>query len=317
LNSHSVSAAARRASPWRALLLAAVFAAARPAIGQDFGDTPYVQTPQNVVDKMLEIAKVGPRDFVIDLGSGDGRMIITAAKKLGARGFGVDHDRRLVEVANRNAAAAGVADRAVFYERDLYKTDIRRATVVTIYLLPEVNIMVRPKLLSTLRPGTRIVSHDYDMGDWKPELALEMDAPGKTVGRDMKSKVFYWIVPATVAGTWRWQLTRGGATRDFDAAVEQMFQTFEGNVVSEGRSGRIEGGRLSADRISFATAIDEGGGATRYEFSGRVAGDRIKGEVRITRGGEATQAQWSAKRVEKRQPRHMLLPPPREFDVLK
>jgi hypothetical protein len=295
----------------------AAWVAAVPASAQDFGDTPYVQTPQNVVDKMLEVAKVGPKDFVIDLGSGDGRMIITAAKRYGARGFGVDHDRRLVAIANRNAAQAGVADRAVFYERDLHKTDVRRATVMTIYLLPEVNLMIRPKLLSTLRPGTRIVSHDYDMGDWTPELSLVMDAPGKTVGRDMKSKVFYWVVPATVSGTWRWQLKTPGRAQDFDMAAEQMFQKFDGTVTSEGRSGKIEGGSLAGDRVSFATAIDEGGGPTRYAFSGRVAGDRIKGELRITRNGETASVPWAARRLEKREPRHMSLPPPTEFDLMK
>ena len=311
---HNVPITARRAPLRRTALILAALAAATPAIAEDFGDTPYVQTPQNVVDKMLEIAKVGPRDFVIDLGSGDGRMIITAAKKHGARGFGVDLDRRLVVLANRNAAKAGVADRAVFYERDLYKTDIRRATVMTIYLLPEVNLMVRPKLLSSLRPGTRIVSHDYDMGEWTPELSLVMDAPGKTVGRDMKSKVFYWVVPATVSGTWRWQVTTAGRTQDFDLAAEQMFQNFDGAVVSEGRSGKIEGGKLAGDRIMLATTIDDGGGATRYEFSGRVAGDRIKGEIRMVRNGETSKTPWVARRVEKRQPRHMSLPPPTPFD---
>jgi hypothetical protein len=311
---HNVSITARCAPLWRAALILAALAAAAPAIAEDFGDTPYVQTPQNVVDKMLEIAKVGPRDFVIDLGSGDGRMIITAAKKRGARGFGVDLDRRLVALANRNAAKAGVADRAVFYERDLYKTDIRRATVMTIYLLPEVNLMVRPKLLSSLRPGTRIVSHDYDMGEWTPEQSLVMDAPGKTVGRDMKSKVFYWVVPATVSGTWRWQVTTAGRTQDFDLAAEQMFQNFDGTVVSEGRGGKIEGGKLAGDRITLATTIDDGGGATRYQFSGRVAGDRIKGEIRMVRNGETSKTPWVARRVEKRQPRHMSLPPPTPFD---
>ncbi|HSQ04021.1 MAG TPA: class I SAM-dependent methyltransferase, partial [Burkholderiales bacterium] len=127
-----------------------------PAYGQDYGDTPYVQTPQAVVDKMLEIAKVHRDDFVIDLGSGDGRMVITAAKKYGARGFGVDLDKRLVTLSNRRAAQAGVAARAKFYAQDLYETDLSPATVVTIYLLPEVNLMVRPKLLATLKPGTRI-----------------------------------------------------------------------------------------------------------------------------------------------------------------
>ena len=282
-------------------------------LAQDYGDTPYVQTPQNVVDKMLEIAKVGPRDFVIDLGSGDGRMIITAAKKYGARGFGVDHDRRLVALANRNAARAGVAERAAFYERDLYKTDIRRATVMTIYLLPEVNLMVRPKLLASLKPGTRIVSHDYDMGEWVPELSLVMDAPGKTVGRDMKSRVFYWVVPATVAGKWRWR-TGGEQPQEFELAAEQMFQKFDGTVASGGHSGKIENGSLAGDRVSFAATLESGGVATRYEFSGRIANDRIKGEMRATRNGETRPAPWSAMRAEKREPRHFSLPPPSPSD---
>jgi hypothetical protein len=304
---------ARCAPIWRVAALPLMLAVGS-ALAQDFGDTPYVQTPQNVVEKMLEIAKVGPRDFVIDLGSGDGRMVITAAKKYGARGFGVDLDRRLVALANRNAAKAGVADRAVFYERDLYRTDIRRATVMTIYLLPEVNLMVRPKLLSTLRPGTRIVSHDYDMGEWAPELSLVMDAPGKTVGRDMKSKVFYWIVPATVAGRWRWQTDAAGKGDSFELTVEQMFQKFEGTVSSGGRSGKVEGGMLAGERISFATTLEEGGVSTRYEFAGRVAKDRIKGEMRAVRNGETRAAPWSATQVEKREPRHMSLPPPSPLD---
>ncbi len=140
--------------------LGAAWLAAAPASAQDYGDTPYVQTPLNVVERMLEVAKVGPKDFVIDLGSGDGRMVITAAKKHGARGFGVDLDRRLVALSNRLAVKTGVADRAVFYERDIYQTDLSPATVVTIYLLPEVNLMMRPRLFAMLKPGTRVVSHD-------------------------------------------------------------------------------------------------------------------------------------------------------------
>ena len=155
---------------------------------QDFGDTPYVQTPQNIVDAMLETAKVTGKDYVIDLGSGDGRMVITAAKKRGARGFGVDLDKRLVKLANANARKAGVADRAKFYARDLFETDLSQASVITIYLLPEVNLMARGKLLA-LAPGTRIVSHDYGIGDWLPDTEYEMDAPGKPVGRSQKSKV--------------------------------------------------------------------------------------------------------------------------------
>src|SRR3954467_2048253 len=214
-----------------ASVLGAVFGGR--AVAQDYGDTPYVQTPQNVVDKMLEVAKVGPKDYVIDLGSGDGRMVITAAQRYGARGFGVDLDRRLVTLANRNAAKAGVADRAVFYERDIYQTDLSPASVVTIYLLPEVNLMMRPRLLSMLKPGTRVVSHDYDMGEWPPDLTFTMDAPGKPVGREKKSKVFYWVVPSRAAGKWRW---RDAAGHDVDLALNQNFQKIDGTLTIEGRS---------------------------------------------------------------------------------
>ena len=148
--------------------------AAVPVPAQDFGDTPYVQTPMSVVERMLQMAKLNARDYVIDLGSGDGRLVITAAKKYGARGFGVDLDRRLVDLANRTAAKTGVADRAAFYERDLYETDFSAASVMTIYLLPEVNLMVRPKLLATLKPGSRVVTHDYDMGEWQPDEQIEI-----------------------------------------------------------------------------------------------------------------------------------------------
>lgn len=293
-----------------ACLLTAVLLAASPSLSQDYGDTPYVQTPQNVVEKMLEIARVGPKDYVIDLGSGDGRMVITAARKHGARGFGVDLDRRLVALANREAAKAGVADRAVFYERDLYKTDISRATVVTIYLLPEVNLMVRPKLLATLKPGTRIVSHDYDMGEWPPEVSLVMDAPGKTVGRDMKSKVFYWVVPARASGKWHWQLGGGGKEGDFELTVAQMFQNLDGELSVAGSGAKIRDGRLDGAAIRFAADVTGGTAAARYEFSGRVVNDRIEGEARIVKGGSERRLPWKAVRTEMIEPAHTFLKPP-------
>ncbi|MBI4193559.1 MAG: class I SAM-dependent methyltransferase [Betaproteobacteria bacterium] len=292
----------------RACILAAALIAA-PVPAQDYGDTPYVQTPQNVVDKMLEIARVGPRDYVIDLGSGDGRMVITAAKKRGARGFGVDLDRRLVTLANQLAAKAGVADRAVFYQRDLYKTDISRASVVTIYLLPEVNLMVRPKLLATLKPGTRIVSHDYDMGEWPPDLALVLDAPDKPVGRDFKSKVFYWVVPAKASGTWRWQLSHDGKVQDFELALNQRFQKIDGTLSVGGSNTAIGGAKLSGSDISFEASVN-GGGTVRYEFSGRIVKDRMEGRVRIVNGESVTQAAWKATRTVFVEPAHTGLKPP-------
>ncbi|MFN7087092.1 MAG: SAM-dependent methyltransferase [Burkholderiales bacterium] len=288
-----------------ALLLAVC--AHTPVAAQDYGDTPYVPTPQNVVDKMLEVAKVGPKDYVIDLGSGDGRMVITAAKKYGARGFGVDLDKQLVSKANALAARAGVADRARFYARDLYETDVSPATVLTIYLLPEVNLMVRPRLLATLKPGTRIVSHDYDMGEWPPDLALTIEAPGKTVGRDRRSKVFFWVMPATASGKWRWQLPLEGKTVAFEMALDQMFQRVEGTLTVDGRQVAIEDGRLDGVRIAFAAALDDVAGAPRYRFTGRVSGDAIEGEARA---GAAPALAWKAVRIQAWKPAHVFLPPP-------
>ena len=280
------------------------------AQSQDYGDTPYVQTPQNVVDRMLEVAKVGPKDFVIDLGSGDGRMVITAAQRYGAHGFGVDLDRRLVTLSNRLAAKAGVGDRAVFYERDIYQTDLTPATVVTIYLLPEVNLMMRPRLLSMLRPGTRVVSHDYDMGEWPPEVTFVMDAPDKTVGRDKKSKVFYWVVPARAAGKWRWQSAgASGQKRDFALALNQMFQKIDGTLTVDGKTVPIEQAKLTGEELSFAARFEQPGGAARYEFNGRIVNNALDGTLRPAIAGAAGQS-WNATRTELWEPRHFALPAP-------
>jgi hypothetical protein len=280
-----------------------------PARAQDYGDTPYVQTPQNVVDRMLETAKVGPKDYVIDLGSGDGRMVITAARRFGARGFGVDLDRRLVTLSNRLAAKAGVSDRAKFYERDIYETDLSPASVVTIYLLPEVNLMMRPKLLSMLKPGTRVVSHDYDMGEWVPDLTFSLDAPEKTVGRIKVSKVFYWVVPGRAAGKWRWRSAADQSSpRDFELAINQMFQKIDGTLTVDGKSVPIEEQRLIGDSIEFAAGPE---GAARYEFKGRIINQAIEGTMHVIRAGAAPeQKPWNAARTEVWEPRHFLLPPP-------
>ena len=280
---------------------------------QDFGDTPYVPTPQNVVERMLETAKVGPRDYLIDLGSGDGRMIITAAKKYGARGFGVDLNRQLVELANRLAARSGVADRAMFYERDLYETDLTPASVVTIYLLPEVNLMVRPKLLATLKPGTRVVSHDYDMGDWPPDLQFEMDAPGKPVGRDNRSKVFYWVVPGNAAGTWSWRMTRNGVSEAHVLTVTQNFQMLKGSLRVGARRFALRNAKLTGEEVAFE-AVDAAGKAS-YRFAGRISGHTVTGTVHLPGGGELA---WNGTRTKPGAPAHAGLKKPvlREFELL-
>lgn len=254
------------------------------ASAQDYGDTPYVQTPQVVVDKMLEIAKVSAKDYVIDLGSGDGRMIITAARRYGARGFGVDLNKSLVTLANRNAAKAGVANRAVFYERDLHETDLTQADVLTIYLLPEVNLMVRPRILA-LKPGTRLVSHDYGFGEWPPDVELTMDAPGKPVGRDQKSKVMYWVVPAKVAGKWVWQAPGG----PYELQLDQVFQKISGTLSVNGRIATIDKPVLTGDQIRFEALLGE----ARYQFNGKITHNAIDGEMRAA----GTPRAWNATRT--------------------
>ena len=174
----------------RVLLLVLV---AGSATAQDV-DVPFVVTPDHVTRAMLELAGVKPGDFVIDLGSGDGRIVITAAKLHGARGLGVEIVPDLVDKSRDNARKAGVADRVEFRVQDLFATDLSPATVVTMYLLPEVNLQLRPRL-QALKPGTRIVSHDWDMGDWKPDRVLTIDVPDKPYGREKLSRLYLWTIP--------------------------------------------------------------------------------------------------------------------------
>lgn len=285
---------------------ALLLALAAAAQAQDFGDTPYVQTPQNVVDAMLETAKVTDKDYVIDLGSGDGRMVITAAKKRGARGFGVDLDKRLVQLANANARKAGVAERAKFYARDLFETDLSPASVITIYLLPEVNLMARSKLLA-LAPGTRIVSHDYGIGDWLPDTEYEMDAPGKPVGRSQKSKVLYWVVPDIVAGRWSWNVDSGGKLLPVELDLKQNFQKLEATAKFDGRTVPVEQARLTGRRVEVTLQLPERG---RVTFSGHRINQALEGEMRPAGDEKAKGMAWSAVRVELRDAAHVIAPPP-------
>lgn len=293
-------------------LLLALVTVSTTVTAQDFGDTPYVQTPQNVVDAMLETAKVTNKDYVIDLGSGDGRMIITAAKKRGARGFGVDLDKRLVKLANDNARKAGVADRAKFYARDLFETDLSPASVITIYLLPEVNLMARSKLLA-LAPGTRIVSHDYGIGDWLPDLEYEMDAPGKPVGRSQKSKVLYWVVPDIVAGRWLWNLNSGGKSQQVELDLKQNYQKLEATAKLDGRAVPVEQAKLTGRMIEVTLQLPERG---RVTFSGRRINQAFEGEMHAA-GSKDKGMPWNAVRIELRDAAHVIAPPPviREYGM--
>jgi SAM-dependent methyltransferase len=176
-----------------AIVLALCAGSAGSAASQDL-DVPFVVTPDHVTRAMLELADVKPGDFVIDLGSGDGRIVIVAAKHYGARGLGVEIVPDLVEKSRDNARRAGVAERVEFREQDLFETDLSRATVITMYLLPDVNLKLRPRL-QALKPGTRIVSHDWDMGDWKPDRMVTIDVPDKPYGLEKVSRLYLWTVP--------------------------------------------------------------------------------------------------------------------------
>jgi methyltransferase family protein len=259
-------------------------------------DTPYVPTPQAVVDRMLELAKVRSGDLLIDLGSGDGRMVITAATKFGARGFGVEIDPRLVRRSNEAAAQAGVADRVKFLQQDLFKTDFREANVLTLYLLPDVNLALRPKILSELRPGARVVSHDYAMGDWRPDAQETVPAPDKTVGMRKESQVYLWTVPAQVGGEWALEVRTDGGTRRMQLRLAQLYQFVSGTVEVPGvpKPAPLSGGRLRGDELRLMLPAGVAG-QEPVELTGRVAGSSAGGTASAARRSEGT---WTARRSE-------------------
>ncbi len=265
------------------------------------GDVVYVPTPQVVVDEMLRMAKVGPADYVIDLGSGDGRIVITAAKQHGARGFGVDLDTYLLKLANAAAKKEGVTDRARFIEQNLFETDLSPATVITSYLLPEMNLKLRPKILA-LKPGTRVVAHDYSMGEWDPDDDMTLIVPEKTVGDPGKSYIFLWIVPARIAGRWESQLPAGGKPAVFDFSFEQNFQLVHGTVRVGERQLKLPQFRLAGEQLSFKLEVPATGKPVTYQFRGWVKGDAIEGNVTVGEGSGQRVLPWSAKRTARGEP---------------
>ena len=276
---------------WAALALLPLGASAQDAL-KDL-DTPYVPTPQVVVDRMLELARVKAGETVIDLGSGDGRIMIEAASRYGARGFGVEIDPLLVKRSNENARRAGVADRVKFLQQDLFKTDFHDANVLTLYLLPDVNLALRPKILAELKPGARVVSHDYGMGEWRPDAEETIPAPDKKVGARKESQVFLWTVPAKVDGEWIFELSSGVKSRRTRMVLKQKFQVVSGSVELTGQGiVRLSEGRLSGDELRLTLprgAVDHG----PVEMVGRVTGDTLAGTLRKNGRELAT---WSARR---------------------
>jgi SAM-dependent methyltransferase len=266
-----------RRLPWFALCVLALPPAV-PVAAQTAPDldVPYVTTPDHVVDAMLSLAGVTARDFVLDLGSGDGRIVIAAATKFGARGLGVEIDPALVRVSNENAQKAGVAERARFVEQDLFATDLAQASVITMYLLPDVNLKLRPELLK-LRPGTRIVSHDWDMGDWQPDGKLVLAVPEKTLGLKKESTLLMWKVPAIVAGVWS-----TGKRLRFD--LRQRYQMLEGTATFRGQTYTDATGRVDGTRVQLCFTHHDTG---RCRLG--ALGQLIGGELRLLVDGAGRQ----------------------------
>lgn len=243
-----------------------------PHVGQEGKDVVWVPTPQALVDRMLGLAKLTPKDYLMDLGSGDGRTVITAVKR-GARATGIEYNPDMVALSKRIAAKEGVGDKAEFIRGDIFETDFSKATVLTLFLLPDLNIKLRPKILD-MKPGTRVVSNSFTMGEWKSDQTVTA-----TDGCTSYCTAYLWIVPAKVEGSWK--------LADGELTLDQDFQMLSGKLKIGGKSVSISNGRMSGDQISFNAA-----GA---QYSGQVNGNTIEGSVKS--GGNS--AKWSATRTGK------------------
>jgi hypothetical protein len=275
----------------RAVVLAACVMFAPAAFAA--AEVPYIRTPQTVVDSMLELGGVRATDFVIDLGSGDGRIVITAARKYGARGLGVEYDNSLVRESAANARMAGVADRVRFVNQNIFEADLSSATVLTMYLLPDVNLELRPKILAQLRPGARIVSHDWDMADWAPDAIREVAAPDKPVGARKTSTVYLWIVPARIAGRWRTRLPLAGEAVAAELDLTQRFQDLTGTARYPRGHATIEHGLVRGTFVLLSFRYGSG----NVRFEGSLKSDRIVGRVTTPEGRTHP---WRALRVQRR-----------------
>ncbi len=241
-------------------------------------DVPYVSTPHSVVEAMLNVARVGPGDYVIDLGSGDGRIVIAAAQR-GAFGHGVDLNPERVTEAAQNAVSAGVSERVQFLEGDLFEADISRATVITLYLFQHVNLSLKPTLFEQLKPGTRIVSHDFSMGRWEADEHVRED------NRD----VYYWIIPADIRGRWEWSVDG----EKFIMDVQQDFQKISVKLSKGNKKLQVRDPAVAGERVSFLAEDPQD--AKRYAFSARADGDSITGIMHITSGRTTRVENWNAK----------------------
>jgi hypothetical protein len=256
-----------------AIILLLSFALAAGAAQAQERFSPYVPSDQGNVERMLKLAQLRDDDVVVDLGSGDGRIVLTAARmnrKL--RGWGVDIDEKLVGESNATARARGVADRVQFFHRNAFDTDLREASVIAMWLWPEMQLLLRPLILAQARPGTRIVTNMWDLGSWRPD---EEDLDGQ--------RVCLWIVPARVAGRWSWELPIAGHRVAYAAITEQHFQVVEGVVRAGNRRELLHDVKLRGEDISFTLMMTlEDAGFVRHVFRGKVRGDVIVGTASVS-----------------------------------
>ena len=269
-------------------LLALAFLPGYEIAQQKALDVPYVPTKYPVVDEMLRMAKLTKNDIVYDLGCGDGRLVVGAAQKYGARGVGFDIDPERIKECHENAAKAGVTNLVKFHEQDLFTADFHEATAMTIYLLTSVNLKLRPKLLRELRPGTRLVSHNFGMGDWKP------DDSSTVMVDEIDHEVFMWIIPANISGTWTWNSGKPAAPGQMD--VRQSFQMVNGSAKAEGRAVEMRDLSLKGDQVRFVMDRPYGGKTVSMVYEGRVSGNSITGTIRFQNGGKDVVWEWKANR---------------------
>ena len=277
------------------ILAGSLLAALAPAVSaQELSKLPYVPTPQVVVDEMLKLAGVTADDFVIDLGSGDGRIVITAAKRFKAKGLGVDIDGKLVALSNRNARAEQVEDRVEFAERDMFKTEISKASVLTLYVLPDFMQKLRSKVLAELKPGTRVVAHDYPIDEWHPDRFVTLTVPEKMEanGTD-KAYLYLWIVPAGVGGTWRVDFDAEERSEELVVTFNQRYQMIDAVAERMRRPLPIRESMLTGATVKFSITL----GTRQYQFSGRVDGDKIEGTATTSSGKRPLK--WRGTRVAK------------------
>lgn len=248
---------------------------------------PYVPTPNVVVDRMLEMAGVGERDHLIDLGSGDGVIVLTAGYRMKASGYGVDIDEELVRLSNQRAKNLGMDARVRFEAKDIFVADVSEATVVTLYLLPEFMQRLRHKLYAELRPGTRIVSHDYHFEQWMHDDEVTFDVSEKEqITGEPSATLYLWVVPAKIGGSWHMQIDGGG---EYDLALQQRYQRLMGSAEDHGGKVGLLEPKIHGAELSFQMPV----GTDHRHFSGRVEGDRMEGTVEL-RGGKVVR--WRAVR---------------------